>query len=591
MKTKGRRIMMDKQLFNILENRPSIHSFVSQDEQQAFEKNSSDLAYLISNKKTPLKVVLMGEVKAGKSTLINAIIGEEVSPVGVTETTSVIMDISHSIEKSGVIHWKDGSKKSLTIPNIYQLLKDNIHTPTFYSEIESVKLTFPFDNLQSIQLIDTPGMETITSSNNEITKKFIQKADVVLWVLSAHHIGQINIEDQILEVADYGKPVVILINRMDQINGEVSRVVDYVNDEYGLYAKAVFPVSGYMALEGKKSGNQDLYKQSGLNEIMKYLEENIEIIAEDVKENSIQQSIKQIFKKEAHLSEMVLSNIRFSENSLHHRIEDIHYYRDKIKDQIQREAKQWLAMEFMYKEEIAVMELIKPNGKSLLSNHSKKIQELLIEYSSETYISSRLNEFWEKLTNMTRIEIETALKVINENFQREELIYQEEYQREPIYREMTSEIVSKHETTDLVDGAKKGAFVGGAYGLAAATYVAVLGPYAAYWTIGAAIGSALPPVLLVGAVTGVAFKFINRDKKVKEIQESAQKIFNEIHEQVEQSVEQAVDNLCDQQNQYFQSIENQITTTILKGNAKERVQVLRSEWEKHILSSASVNLK
>lgn len=578
---------MFEKLIDVMANRPNNwtqkNSFVSQDEKDAFRKNSKDLTYLLSTSKNPLKVVLMGEVKAGKSTLINAIVGENVSPVGVTETTAVILEISHGMEKEGTIHRKNGTTETMSTPLLYQLLEENRNNSNFYTEIESVKLSFPLSSLQDIHIVDTPGIETITTANQETTQNFIQKADVVIWVLSALHLGQANIEDQIMDVAGHGKPIVLLINRIDQITGSVESVVDYAKDEYGLYTNAIFPISGYQALEGRKNSDESLYEKSGLKAVMEYLEKNINIAAEEVKEDSFQKSISQIFRKEVHLSKMILKNIRFSENSLHHRIEDIHYYHSKVTEGIQREAKLWLESEFMQKEEAAVMNLIQSNSKSLLSNNISEIKKMLIEYSDENYISAHLSSFWTELSNYSQVEIEKALAAMYEKFQQEEMKYLEEYELAPVFVNASNTFNFTDDSTDLVEGAKKGAFLGGAYGMAAAAYVAVIGPSAAYITLGAALGSVLPPVLLVGAVTGAAYKFVNKDKKIKEIQELAQIQFSDIKKQSELNLKRSVDELCQRQDQYFKNIEKKMTDTLLKGLTLSELEELKLEWEKYIL--------
>lgn len=578
---------MTEKLIEIMASRPNNwaqeKSFVSQDEKDVFTKNNKDLAYLISTRKNPLKVVLMGEVKAGKSTLVNAIVGEDVSPVGVTETTAIVLEISHGIEKEGTIHRKDGTTETMSIPSLYQLLEENRNNSTFYTEIDSVRLTFPLPSLQDIHLVDTPGIETITAANHETTQNFIQKADVVIWVLSALHLGQANIEDQIMDVAGHGKPIVLLINRIDQITGSVESVVDYTEDEYGIYTDAIFPISGYLALEGKKNSDEYLYARSGLEVVMEYLEKNIDITAEEVKEDSFQKSISQIFRKEAHLSKMILKNIEFSEDSLHHRIKDIQYYSNKIINAIQREAKVWLESEFMQHEEAAVMNLIQSNSKSLLSNNISEIKKMLIEYSNENYVSDHLGRFWTELSNFAQVESERALAAMYEKFQHEEMKYMEEYNLAPVFVNSSNSLNFTDDSTDLAEGAKKGAFLGGAYGMAAAAYAAVIGPSAAYITLGAALGSVLPPVLLVGAVTGAAYKFVNKDKKIKEIQELAQTQFSEIRKQSEFNLRRSVDELCQRQARYFENIEKKMTDTLLKGITLSELQELKLEWEKYIL--------
>ena len=100
----------------------------------------------------------------------------------------------------------------------------------------------------------------------------------------------------------------------------------------------------------------------------------------------------------------------------------------------------------------------------------------------------------------------------------------------------------------------------------------------------------LPPVLIVGAVTGAAYKFINKDKKIKEVSELAKKQFAEIKEQSKENLNKAVDELCQQQEGYFKDIEEKITSILLKGYTLEELQQLKLDLEKHIYLIREIDL-
>lgn len=578
---------LTENILTLLQKRPidlnQEHSFISPEVKTVLLKNNSDMEYYNETWKNPLKVVLMGEVKAGKSTLLNAIVGEELSPVGVTETTAVIMEIAYGSEKEGMILKKDGTSEKMDIEELYQALERNRDNSSFYAEIEKIQLLYPLKTLKEIRIVDTPGIETITAANQETTKEFIKKADVVLWVLSVHHLGQVGIDEELMEVAECGKPIIMLVNRIDQANENTEDIMDFIDDMYGFYVEAAFPVSGFKAFEGKKSGNDTLYNESGLVEILNYLEKNIDIAAIEVKEESVSASVFQLVQKEIMTCKAVIEEISFVKESLNRRKEDTDYFQDKINSAIKQDAESWLANEFLQKEKTVVLKAISDNSKSILKDNTGEIKNMLTEYFSEKYVTTSIKDFWLELIDFSEKERAHALKVMGEKFKKEA-----EQHMETLSFEMFnpigdfSLIQTDDALSDLVEGAKKGVFVGGAYGLAVSAYASVLGPYAAAVTIGTALGSVLPPVLIAGAVTGAAIKFVNKDKKIKELQETTYKLFEEIKNNVRDILNDMVNQLTAANEEYFEALYSQLGDIILKGSTLEELINLQKDMDTYI---------
>ncbi|MEK9136644.1 MAG: dynamin family protein, partial [Bacteroidota bacterium] len=59
-------------------------------------------------------VVVCGEVKRGKSTFINALLGKELLPTGVRETTSQVFRVSHAVKESFALVFEDGHREPIT---------------------------------------------------------------------------------------------------------------------------------------------------------------------------------------------------------------------------------------------------------------------------------------------------------------------------------------------------------------------------------------------------------------------------------------------------------------------------------------------
>ena len=101
-------------------------------------------------------LVVAGEFNSGKSSFINALLGERVLPEGVTPTTDRINLLRYGTEVSE------------------QLL-----------EAFLLERTYPTDLLRELTLVDTPGTNAIIRRHEELTRDFIPRADLVLFVTSA----------------------------------------------------------------------------------------------------------------------------------------------------------------------------------------------------------------------------------------------------------------------------------------------------------------------------------------------------------------------------------------------------------------------
>ncbi|MGB6406686.1 MAG: dynamin family protein, partial [Planococcus donghaensis] len=122
------------------------------------QEDLKKLKVLVANLREPLKVVVMGEVKAGKSTLLNAFAAEQLSPMNVSEATASILEVVYSEEAYGKIVMKEeeieGSPKE-----IFQILEEKQNDQAFFDDCDHVEIGYPLLNLRNFTLVDTPGLE------------------------------------------------------------------------------------------------------------------------------------------------------------------------------------------------------------------------------------------------------------------------------------------------------------------------------------------------------------------------------------------------------------------------------------------------
>lgn len=563
------RLMGQSPLFKLPKQLPDHEAIINQ--LQIFRTESNTL---LEKCYAPLKVVLMGEVKAGKSTLLNALAGDQVSPTNVTETTASIIEIRHANKKKGQIVKKSGETLNGRPEELYQLLDEHRGDQSFFSDIAVVNLQFPLPNLQKLHLVDTPGLKTVTTQNESITMEYIQKSDVVLWVFSAHHLGQWDIEEELANVKSYGKPIIAVINRLDEVDGEAEELEAYLDEHLGFFIDETFAVSAYQALQGIQTADQGLFNGSRFSGLISYMEENIDKQSDQVQEESLASSIEALADKEKVQHEIVRNTIDFQLQSMDKRKGEIKYHNDNIKRKVEMDLQRWILSDFLDQEKRMLLKEVEGLGKLAKKSAFQDISDRLNNCISSGYITNLLDEKFLEVNTLYQEEWKQAIETIGEKISMEEKAFQKE--QESLYEHSAVSLTHLPQMENAVsDGAKKGAAIGGAYGFAAATYSAVLGPSAAAVSMGTALSAIMPPVLIVGAVTGIAVKLVMGDKKKREFSSEIANAIDEVKQRVTNVFIPAMKQQIESQsNKTANDLYNQICEFMSQGWTEEELMNL-----------------
>lgn len=179
----------------------------------------------------PFLFVAAGEVKTGKSSFINALLGEEVSAVAPDPCTDRILMIS----------WGPERKRQDDGP--------------LFSRIE-----LPHPILKDVAVVDTPGVDSVIDQHQEITERFIPRSDLVLFVFSALNPYTRSAWDFLgLIAGQWRRKVVLVLNQADlatpaQLKINREKAVELAR-ERGLDEPIVFVVSSALeAVQPELSG-------------------------------------------------------------------------------------------------------------------------------------------------------------------------------------------------------------------------------------------------------------------------------------------------------------------------------------------------
>ncbi len=175
-------------------------------------------------------LVVVGEFNAGKSAFVNALLGAKVLEEGVTPTTSCIQ----------VVHYGETAG----------------HQPESASR-ERIWADSPA--LRNLQIVDTPGTNAILREHEALTREFVPRSDLVLFVTSADRPFTESERSFLEKIRQWGKKILVVINKVDILETpeDVRKVKDFVRSNVGRLLETepeVFAVSARAALRRKSEG-------------------------------------------------------------------------------------------------------------------------------------------------------------------------------------------------------------------------------------------------------------------------------------------------------------------------------------------------
>jgi len=220
------------------------------EDRKRLQQNAADLQEMF------FLVVVVGEFNAGKSTFINALLGDELLPMGITPTTDAIELIRWSPRRQAEFTWREQG-----------VVREWLH---------------PNTGGPGVVIVDTPGTGSVFRKHEQIAKSFLSRSDLVIFLLSAKR-ALAETERLYLELAkDYGKKIVVVINQADLLQRhEQKEVLAFVRQQLHELLDLrpeIFMVSAKQALKEKGGGlfAGAAHDPGGMNAVREYLRTTFE---------------------------------------------------------------------------------------------------------------------------------------------------------------------------------------------------------------------------------------------------------------------------------------------------------------------------
>jgi GTPase SAR1 family protein len=246
------------------------------------------------------RLMVLGDMKRGKSTLLNALLGENLLPSDVNPCTALLTVLKYGAEKRVTIHFNDGKppqqtdfqhfKQDYTIDPEEAKILEQANQQAFPNVSHAV-VEYPLEFLsKGVEIVDSPGLND-TEARNELSLGYLNNCHAVLFVLRASQPCTLA-ERRYLEnyIKGRGLSVFFLVNAWDQVREGLfdpddlkelqeaetklrkvfrANLMDYCQvDGYNFYDERVFELSAIKALRRRvKDANASL-EGTGFPEFM-----------------------------------------------------------------------------------------------------------------------------------------------------------------------------------------------------------------------------------------------------------------------------------------------------------------------------------
>lgn len=304
---------------------------VTQSLRMSKEKELTNLSAKVRS--DSFKVMVTGTFKNGKSTFINALLGEEVLPAYALPCTAVINEVKYGTEKRALLYFRDPlptplpeqlavkavrhmeAYKGRKIPPLeipYDEIEDYVVIPMgtdaeqmkLQSPYEKVELFYPLEILKNgVEIIDSPGLNE-DETRTKVTMEYLSKVDAILYVLNAGAIcagDEMKFVENDLEGNNFDS-VIFVVNKFDTISKrEQPQIRQYAEVKLKQFYPNLdlFCLSAINALDGRLEGDEQMVRESGMVELEKRLAQLLIREKGKVKLAQPARKVRQILSNEA----------------------------------------------------------------------------------------------------------------------------------------------------------------------------------------------------------------------------------------------------------------------------------------------------
>ncbi len=217
----------------------------------------NSLESLVLRANRPMQIAITGQFSSGKSTFLNALLGKNILPTGITPVTSKVNYIKYGDEFKIKVRYNDGRDE-------YHNIDDMSRFTDQRGKVEDIKyltLYAPLDMLKDITFVDTPGLNSQAKIDTTTTEAVLKKVDGIIWLSLIDNAGKMSEAEVLKEYLDsYADKSLCVLNQKDKFSlEEVQRSLEYVRASFKDFFSHVIAISALEALKARSQSSEQKF--------------------------------------------------------------------------------------------------------------------------------------------------------------------------------------------------------------------------------------------------------------------------------------------------------------------------------------------
>jgi len=223
-------------------------------------------------------LVVLGQFKRGKSTFINALLGESILPTAIVPLTSVVTILRYGPKLKVEVEYLAGRSEEIDLAELPAFITEP-ENPQNKKEVNKVTVFYPSQYLKGgVRVIDTPGTGSVYSHNTETAYAYLPYVDAAVFVVSADPPLSKSEHQFLKDVREFAGRIFFVLNKIDQVSASDQREsMDFttrvIEEDVGAGKVRIYPLSARWAVEGKQAGDEALLERSLIAEFEKQLQD------------------------------------------------------------------------------------------------------------------------------------------------------------------------------------------------------------------------------------------------------------------------------------------------------------------------------
>ena len=201
-------------------------------------------------------VAVLGQFKAGKSSFLNALIGDAVVPVDVLPSTAVVTRIGYGPKEKVTVHGLAGEPFDIPLSRLAEFVTER-GNPANEKRVAVVDVELPaLAPYEGVRFVDTPGLGSVFAHNTRVSKEWMPRVGAALVAVSVNH--PLSEDDLLLlnDVSLHTPEAVLLLTKADLVSGEeLASVIEFTRSQAASRTGKewkVLPVSTRPGFEGMR---------------------------------------------------------------------------------------------------------------------------------------------------------------------------------------------------------------------------------------------------------------------------------------------------------------------------------------------------